>query len=97
MQEPADIHVAYTPDLSLSQFEMSGIRRESEMKEQGALEEDRSNQVQTTRLYHTAEVFINSVSYTHLILSFTMYIFLSFFPRHHCHMKNDKNTNYDRN
>ena len=61
MQEPADIHVAYTPDLSLSQFEMSGIRRESEMKEQGELEEDRSNQVQTTRLYHTAEVFINSI------------------------------------
>ena len=61
MQEPADIHVAYTPDLSLSQFEMSGIRRESEMKEQGQLEEDRSNQVQTTRLYHTAEVFINSI------------------------------------
>ena len=61
MQEPADIHVAYTPDLSLSQFEMSGIRRESEMKEQGELEKDRSNQVQTTRLYHTAEVFINSI------------------------------------
>ncbi len=58
MQEPADIHVAYTPDLSLSQFEMSGIRRESEMKEQGELEKDRSNQVQTTRLYHTAEVFL---------------------------------------
>lgn len=37
MQEPSDIHVAYTPDLSLSQFEMSGIRRESEMKEQGEL------------------------------------------------------------
>ncbi len=63
MQEPADIHVAYTPDLSLSQFEMSGIRRESEMKEQGELEKDRSNQVQTTRLYHTAEVFINSIKY----------------------------------
>ena len=31
------------------------------MKEQGELEEDRSNQVQTTRLYHTAEVFINSI------------------------------------
>ena len=61
MQEPADIHVAYTPDLSLSQFEMAGIRRESEMKEQGELEKDRSNQVQTTRLYHTAEVFINSI------------------------------------
>ena len=61
MQEPADIHVAYTPDLSLSQFEMAGIRRESEMKEQGKLEKDRSNQVQTTRLYHTAEVFINSI------------------------------------
>lgn len=58
MQEPADIHVAYTPDLSLSQFEMSGIRRESEMKEQGELEKDRSNQVQTTRLYHTAEVLL---------------------------------------
>ena len=63
MQEPSDIHVAYTPDLSLSQFEMSGIRRESEMKEQGELEKDRSNQVQTTRLYHTAEVFINSIKY----------------------------------
>ena len=63
LQEPADIHVAYTPDLSLSQFEMSGIRRESEMKEQGELEKDRSNQVQTTRLYHTAEVFINSIKY----------------------------------
>ena len=61
MQEPADIHVAYTPDLSLSQFEMSGIRRESEMKEQGELEEDRSNQVQTTRLYHIAEQVIGSM------------------------------------
>lgn len=60
MQEPADIHVAYTPDLSLSQFEMSNPE-ESEMKEQGELEKDRSNQVQTTRLYHTAEVFINSI------------------------------------
>ena len=28
------------------------------MKEQGELEEDRSNQVQTTRLYHTAEVLL---------------------------------------
>lgn len=32
------------------------------MKEQEA-EKDRSNQVQTTRLYHTAEVFINSIKY----------------------------------
>ena len=63
MQEPADIHVACAKDLSLAQFEMSGIRRESEMKEQGELEEDRSNQVQTTRLYHTAEVFINSIKF----------------------------------
>ena len=58
MQEPADIHVAYTSDLSLPPFEMAGIRREREMKEQGELEKDRSNQVQTTRLLSLIHIFL---------------------------------------
>ena len=61
MGEPADLHVTCVPDVSLEHFQMSGIRREQEMKENDELAEDRSNEVQTTRLYHIAEQFIGSV------------------------------------
>ena len=62
MGEPADLHVACVPDVSLEHFQMSGIHREQEMNENDELADDRSNEVQTTHLYHIAETFIHSVS-----------------------------------
>lgn len=60
MKEPADLHVACESNVSLEQFEVSGIHREQDMKARGELAEDTANEVQTTRLYHIAEAFISS-------------------------------------
>lgn len=60
-QEAVDIRMTYVSDLSLSRFEASGLEREAKMKENHTLSEDRSNAVQTRRLYHIAESFIQFV------------------------------------
>lgn len=59
--EPVDLHVACNPEVSLKSHEMAGLRREQTMEEQGELAEDRLDSVQTTRLYHIAESFIQSM------------------------------------
>lgn len=56
--EAVDIKTAYISDLSLEHYEMAGIRREERMAAAGELAEDKSNTVQTARLYHIAESFI---------------------------------------
>ena len=61
--EEIDIHVAYASDLSLERYEMAGLQREEKMREAGELTgrtEERSP-VQTARLYHIAESFIQSI------------------------------------
>lgn len=60
--ETVDIKAAYISDLSLEHYEMAGIRREQRMAAAGELAEDKSNTVQTTRLYHIAETFIRHCS-----------------------------------
>lgn len=60
-QEIVDIHITMASDLSLEHYEMAGLRREERLAEKGELAEDRSNTVQTTRLYHIAEGFIKSI------------------------------------
>jgi hypothetical protein len=61
-QESVDLHIAYVPDLSLSHYELSGIRQKQRMEQNGQLAEDASNPVQTRRLYQIAEGFIQSMS-----------------------------------
>lgn len=61
--EAVDIHVAYASDLSLEHYEMAGLQREEKMREAGELTgrtKERSP-VQTARLYHIAESFIQSI------------------------------------
>lgn len=60
--EAMDLKVAYISDLSLEHYEMQGLRREQKMKENGELGTDKTNKVQTARLYQLAERFIRSVS-----------------------------------
>lgn len=61
--EAVDINVAFVPDLSLERSEMAGLQREAKMRDAGELAEDGTerNPVQTARLYHIAESFIQSV------------------------------------
>lgn len=61
--EAVDINVAYVPDLSLEHYEMASLQREAKMQENGTLAERGSehNPVQTARLYHIAESFIQSI------------------------------------
>ncbi|MCH5334087.1 MAG: hypothetical protein J1D89_09025, partial [Agathobacter sp.] len=56
--EAINIKTAYVSDLSLENYEMAGIRREERMSAAGELAGDKSNTVQTARLYHIAETFI---------------------------------------
>lgn len=60
-KEDADIKVAYVSDLSLSHYQIVGISREMKMKESGELAENADNPIQTRRLYHIAESFIQLV------------------------------------
>ena len=60
-KEEADIKVAYVSDLSLSHYQIAGISREMKMKESGELAENADNPIQTRRLYHIAESFIQLV------------------------------------
>lgn len=60
-EEAVDIKVISTSDLSFAQYEIAGINREEKMKERGELSEDTSNEIQTRRLYHIAESFIQSI------------------------------------
>lgn len=61
--EAVQINVAYTPALSLERYEMTGLQREEKMRKAGELAEENSERspVQTARLYHIAESFIQSV------------------------------------
>lgn len=61
--EAVDINVAFVPNLSLERSEMAGLQREAKMRDAGELAEDGTerNPVQTARLYHIAESFIQSV------------------------------------
>lgn len=63
MEEAVDINVVCTSDLSFTQYEMAGISREEKMKEKGELAEDNTNEIQTRRLYHIAESFIQSIAH----------------------------------
>ena len=60
-EEVVDLRVVHAPDLSLSHYEMAEIGREQKMRQNGELAEDASNTVQTSRLYHIAECFIQSL------------------------------------
>lgn len=60
-EEIVDLRVVHAPDLSLSHYEMAEIGREQKMRQNGELAEDASNTVQTSRLYHIAECFIQSL------------------------------------
>ncbi|MCM1282833.1 MAG: flagellar hook-length control protein FliK [Muribaculaceae bacterium] len=53
-----DIRVTLAKNLSLEHYEMAGIQREEKMAAAGELAEERTDTVQTTRLYHIAESFI---------------------------------------
>ena len=57
----ADIKIAYVSDLSLEHYETSQITREAKMKKEGELATNSDNPVQTKRLYHIAESFIQSM------------------------------------
>ena len=61
--EAVDLSVAYVSDLSLQHYEMAGLQREAKLRDAGELAENTGerNPVQTTRLYHIAESFIQSV------------------------------------
>jgi hypothetical protein len=54
LEEECDIHVAYVPDLSLSRFELASAKRAGEEQVES------SGEVQTKRLYHIAETFIQA-------------------------------------
>ena len=55
-----DIKIAYVSDLSLEHYEISQITREARLKKEGGLA-NANNPVQTRRLYHIAEGFIQSM------------------------------------
>ena len=57
----ADIKIAYVSDLSLEHYEISQITREARLKKEGGLATNANNPVQTRRLYHIAEGFIQSI------------------------------------
>lgn len=60
--EAVDIKVAHVSDLSLERYEMAGLQREARLRDAGELAEHGSRDtVQTTRLYHIAESFIQSI------------------------------------
>lgn len=61
VKDAVDISVTWVSDLSLTHYEMAGISREQKMAENGELAEDKSNAVQTSRLYGAAESFIQSI------------------------------------
>ena len=56
-----DIKIAYVSDLSLEHYEISQITREARLKKEGGLATNANNPVQTRRLYHIAEGFIQSM------------------------------------
>ena len=56
-----DIKIAYVSDLSLEHYEISQITREARLKKEGGLATNANNPVQTRRLYHIAEGFIQSI------------------------------------
>lgn len=56
-----DIKIAYVSDLSLEHYETSQITREARLKKEGGLATNANNPVQTRRLYHIAEGFIQSM------------------------------------
>ena len=56
-----DIKIAYVSDLSLEHYETSQITREARLKKEGGLATNANNPVQTRRLYHIAEGFIQSI------------------------------------
>ena len=59
--ENIDIKIAYVSDLSLEHYEISQITREARLKKEGGLATNANNPVQTRRLYHIAEGFIQSM------------------------------------
>ena len=59
--ENIDIKIAYVSDLSLEHYEISQITREARLKKEGGLATNANNPVQTRRLYHIAEGFIQSI------------------------------------
>lgn len=59
--ENIDIKIAYVSDLSLEHYETSQITREARLKKEGGLATNANNPVQTRRLYHIAEGFIQSM------------------------------------
>lgn len=60
-EEAVDIKIACVSGLSLSRCEMAGIEREQKMAQNGELAEESTSQIQTSRLYHIAESFIQSI------------------------------------
>ena len=60
-KEAVNLNIACVSGLSFARCEMAGINREQKMAENGDLADDSSNQVQTSRLYSIAEIFIQSI------------------------------------
>lgn len=57
-QESLDVRVAHIPDISMEQFEVASLRRESSTQLDT---ESEGYRVQTARLYNIAESFINTI------------------------------------
>lgn len=60
-EEVVDLAVTCVSGLSLQHFEISGIEREQKMAQNGELDRENTSQIQTSRLYHIAESFIQSL------------------------------------
>lgn len=64
MREMVDIRVAYIPEISSEQFEMSSLHKEAQLKEEKKdyVQANFDYKVQTKRLYNIAESFVKTIS-----------------------------------
>lgn len=59
-KESVDLRVVYIPELSMETFEASSLQKEISIEKDET--SNKENQVQTSRLYHVAEGFIQTIT-----------------------------------